>query len=380
MVYYPFYLGFILNFLDQEKEKAFLMLGMLMIATVVSIPAILGATILLSLWGVLRKDPSFRTSLFIILLSTAAVLAFYALSPSPQLSASMGVEKQELLAYLSLSHLFKSLGAFFLHILGLMPIFMLPFCLIFLAYKRTSDQALREVLFFSLMIILSGAAAYALLGDFENAIQLFFNPVIVCLNTTAILALVYLWKDRASRTWMYVILGASFLNQLIILSPKLFSHHVKPQYSEAYLQEIKALAEKGELSKFGGVLKAEGDYFSDFSKITYAYTGAYYLQYFEGEIDCISLSDHQITINPNNQRNNLVNRNSGIFFQNVLKQKSSGNFQSIPQSQLSFLQKHKINFLVLSKNVTLDPALNLRVKRKIRDTFSGEQFLLIDTQ
>ncbi|MEM8890065.1 MAG: hypothetical protein AAGD28_18970, partial [Bacteroidota bacterium] len=260
------------------------------------------------------------------------------------------------------------------------PIFLLPFCLIELAYRQSPDQSLKEVILFGLMLILSGAAAYALLGDFENAIQLFFNPVIVCLNTTAVLSLIYLWKDRARRSWMYVILGASFLNQLIILGPKLFSHHSKPQYSEAYLQEIKALAEKEELSDFGAILKAEEDYFSDFSKITYAYTGAYYLQYFEGEMDCISLSDHQISINPKNQRNNLVNRNSGIFYQYVLKQKEEGSFQSIPQSQLSFLQKHKINFLVLSKNVTLDPALNLRVKRKIRDTFSGEQFLLIDTQ
>ncbi|MEM8890605.1 MAG: hypothetical protein AAGD28_21690, partial [Bacteroidota bacterium] len=185
MVYYPFYLGFILNYLDQEKEKAFLMLAMLMIATVVSIPAILGATILLSLWGEQRKDRSFRTSLSIILLSAAAVLAFYAWSPSPQLSASMGVEKQELLVYLSFSHLFKSLGAFFLHILGLIPIFLLPFCLIVLAFRRSPDQSLKEVILFGLMIILSGAATYALLGDFENAIQLFFNPVIVCLNTTA---------------------------------------------------------------------------------------------------------------------------------------------------------------------------------------------------
>ena len=380
MVYYPFYLGFILNFLDQEKKRAFLLLAMLMVATVVSIPAILGATVLLSLWGEHKKNRSYRASLIIILLSTATVLAFYALSPSPQLSASMGVERQELLAYLRFSHLFKSLGAFFLHILGLIPIFLLPFCLIFLAYKHSSDQGLKEVLLFSLMIMLSGAAAYALLGDFENSIQLFFNPVIVCLNMTAVLALIYLWKDRASRAWMYVILGASFLNQLVILGPKLFSHHTKSHYSQAYLQEIKVLAQKGELSDFGGVLKAEEDYFSDFSKITYAYTGAYYLQYFAGEIDCISLSDHQIAINPNNQRNNLVNRNSGIFYQYVLKQKSEGSFQSIPQSQLSFLQKHKINFLVLSKNVTLDPALNLRIKRKIRDASSGEKFLLIDTQ
>lgn len=380
MVYYPFFIGFVLNFLNHQKERAFLMLAMLMLATVVSIPAILGATLLMGLWGEQRKDRSFRKPLIIIVLSAAAVLLFYALSPSPQLSASMGVERQELLAYLSFSHLFKSLGAFILHILGLIPIFLLPFCLIFLAYKASSDQGLKDVLLFSLMIILSGAAAYALLGDFENAIQLFFNPVIVCLNTGAILALIYLWKDRASRIWMYVILGASFLNQLFILPPKLFSHHIKSHYSPDYLEEIKTLADTGKLSGMGGALKAEEDYFSPFSKITYAYTGAYYLQYFPGEIDCISLSDHQIKINPNNQRNNLVNRNSGIFYQYVLEQKSAGSFQSIPQSQLSFLQKHKINFLVLSKNVTLDPALNLRVKRKIRDTFSGEQFLLIDTQ
>lgn len=380
MVYYPFYLGFILHFLDREKEKAFLMLAMLMIATVVSIPALVGASILIGLWAEKRKDSSFRISFLIIVLTSISLLVFYAFVPSPQLSASMGVEKQELLGYLSFSHLLQSLGRFLLHLSGLIPIFLLPLLLLFFACKRTSDHALRDLILISVAIIFSGAAAYAFLGEFENAIQLFFNPVIVCMNMGGILALLFLWKDQGKRTGMYAILVLSIFNQAAILGPKLFSHHTTQYYSASYIEEIKTLAENGELSDLGGAMKAEEDYFSDFSKITYAYTAAYYLQYFEHEIDCISLSDYEIKINPHNQRNNLVNRNSGLFYQYVQQQKNEGLFKSLPQSQLSFLKKHKINFLVLSKNVTLDPALNLRIKRKIRDTFSGEQFLLIDTQ
>lgn len=377
--YYPFLIGFVLMMLRGERQKAYIFLAGLMLASIVVIPAFIGGFMLYFLYTKFETGKYVYKDSWILFLSAFAILCFYALHPSPSLQSSMGLEKEELLGSLS----FGDLGQIILHFWGnigtVLLIFLSSIVLFIIGFRQKGllSKIEKNTFIFCLFILLAGAFSYALLKNFENAIQLFYNPAIACLNIASGLITIIFLANKKMVRWLILILTISFVTQISILSPKLFSHHTNPEYSAAYLQKIQKLAKGATLSSMGGVLKASEDYSSSFSKITYAYTGAYYLLYFEGEISCLSLSDYNIPIDPKNERNNLVNRNSGYFFQYVENQKALGTFDSIEQSQIDFIQKHKINFLVCSKNVTISPQLTLLIKEKIIDSLSGEQFYLL---
>jgi len=291
----------------------------------------------------------------------------------------LGLDKQEVFAALRLS----SLPGIFLHIIKNLGVVFVVFgsslFLILGAWKKIPKivEEEKQAFSFFLCLLLAGAISFALLASYENAIQLFYNPAIASLNLAGILVTIGFFQAKKYRKWVALFLLLSFANQVYILGPKLFGHHLKPNYSASYLQKIKSYAEQGKLSSIGAVFKGAEDYFSAFSKITFAYTGAYYLLYFSGESSCISLSDFEISIDPKNKRNNLVNRNSGYFYQFVVEQKKKGDFVSIEKSQAEAIQVLKINFLVLSKGVTISPEINLWVKEKLVDSLSGEQFYLL---
>ncbi|MEM6802576.1 MAG: hypothetical protein AAF696_14300, partial [Bacteroidota bacterium] len=379
IVYYPFILGFAWHALRKERALAACMLGALMIATVVVIPAFLGAGgICLTIALMRKKGKVLFTPCLILFILSLGIFLFYSISPSPDFIASMGLEEKEFLGSLRLKNIPELLLNFLGYILAPIPIFLTSILLIFFQLKSKEEQEVKdEIYLFIGAVIFAGAGAYALLKDFENAIQLYYNPLIACLNVGAILAaIIFLQRKKVPRL-LYWLLFLSISNQLYLLGPKLFKHHSSRAYHPAYVERIKSLADSGELSQLGGVLKASEDYTSAFSKITYAYSGAYYLQYFEGERICLSLSDHLVPIDPKNARNNLVNRNGGLFYRFLQKEKERKTFVSFDQTQAEFIKAFHINFLVLSKNVTLGPELHLLIKEIIVDEYSGERFILL---
>ncbi len=66
------------------------------------------------------------------------------------------------------------------------------------------------------------------------------------------------------------------------------------------------------------------------------------------------------------------------FFCFVEKEKKGKIFKNIVQSQLSFLVKNHINYVVLSKNASLPALLKEHLTSSIEDSLTGEKFLVLD--
>jgi hypothetical protein len=60
-----------------------------------------------------------------------------------------------------------------------------------------------------------------------------------------------------------------------------------------------------------------------------------------------------------------------------VKQKAAGNFRTIAQSQVDFVETYHLQYLLVSKNASLPPLLQSKVKQTIIDPASGEKFYLL---
>jgi hypothetical protein len=69
---------------------------------------------------------------------------------------------------------------------------------------------------------------------------------------------------------------------------------------------------------------------------------------------------------------------SSFFYFYVMKQKTSGKFKSIEQSQLDFINEFKIDFVVAERNSFVSPSIMKREKSVIIDSKSQEKFILLN--
>ena len=146
------------------------------------------------------------------------------------------------------------------------------------------------------------------------------------------------------------------------------------KYSDAYLQKIKTYILSDKKITIGASIKGGKDYNSGFAKQTAAYTLGYYLAYMENGAIALNISDFAI---PNPNWGDKLDRASNLFYRFVEAQKTTKTFVSIGQSQVEFIQKYDLDFIILSKNGTLREEVASMVKEEIIDEVSGERFLII---
>lgn len=385
VAYYPFVLGAVIAIMQQNKTKGVLFLLALPLATFTALPTVLGTIILLLVYLFWQKH---RMEAWQILIYSLVLLGgfglFYLLNPSPDTNSTFAVENQELsnrlLALLSWEKLSMTLGRF-VYALSHWLILYWPVFLLFTFWKMHRNW----LSFLTILcggILLSGAVAYALLADFAQATQLFYNLAITVSNCLMVLLFVLCYIERSKLKSLFsgLMLGLFALTlstQLFLLAQRHLKPRVEKTYSKEYLQEIQSFVQNDRLSYVGAAIKAKEDYQSDFSKMTAGYILGYYLQYMKDGYTTVSLSDFNIPINPENERNNQKDIQSGIFYQFVEKQKKAKLFSTVEESQLEFLNYYNINFLILSKLANLPPLLEGSVQKSITDPISGERFIIL---
>jgi hypothetical protein len=66
------------------------------------------------------------------------------------------------------------------------------------------------------------------------------------------------------------------------------------------------------------------------------------------------------------------------FYTFIAEQKRNNTFSSIVESRQEFIEKFDIDYVIASPHVVLDSLMEKHVSRKIKDTYSGHVFLLLD--
>ena len=125
----------------------------------------------------------------------------------------------------------------------------------------------------------------------------------------------------------------------------------------------------------GAAIKGGQDYTSSYSWQTAAYTLGYYLAFMENGAIAIQISDYDI---PNDHRQDLIDRESSLFYRYVEGQKAARAFESVAARQLQFIETYDLDFVIVSKNGNMPTEINDIAKNVIIDPISGERFIILD--
>jgi len=70
-------------------------------------------------------------------------------------------------------------------------------------------------------------------------------------------------------------------------------------------------------------------------------------------------------------------KEGSAFYRYVQRMRQQQPQLTIEQAQVGFMDLHKIDWAILSRNASIDPLMQQRIEREIRDPVSGERFLLL---
>jgi|GEM_PF-5095887 len=391
--YYPFILAFLLQIDKKKPQQSILFLVGLMVATVVVAPALSGGIGLFLIYQFLilgnKRNAISATGYFVGIL--LFIFLFYKFTETGQFNIRANAGASSLssniisgLITAPLDQLIFLCALLFKEIILYSPLLLVGFFL-FSKEKRIFTYNF-HLLVLIIGTIVSGAVFYTILKEQKDAIQLFYNIANAILNCLLIWVIIKLLSKPlkgnllSSITWNHIVIGI-FLSVMLV---KQFSYAVKKNiyeaiyketYNDEYLEQIKTYVLMDEKINMGAAIKGGEDYNSRFSKQTAAYTLGYYLAYMENGSIALNISDFDI---PEMELGDEQDRVSNLFYRFVKEQKARKEFISIGQSQLEFIKKHDLDFIIISKNGLLRPELKSIIADSIIDNVSGERFLLIE--
>lgn len=391
-VYYPFIIAFILQFTKGMKVRAMLFLLGLSVATIVAAPGVLGGVVVFLMIMAVFKMANKKTilrSLIYVAATAFAILFFYLLSGSSGPSIREGISVNALIADLfsteSFFALLKEKSLLFVkEVCRFILIFWPFFLLIWMLRSRLrSLPNLNQMSLLFGCVLFVALCAYIAFSGQTDALQLSYNLSISIINSLFIFLCAIIIASFLAKKTTVTRERISFAVLLILivfsgaLQTKPFLKNTffkKPFYSDTYLQEIREYFENKPEVMLGGTINGEKDFHSSFSYQVAAYSGGYHLAFMKNGAVPISLSDMEVRPNSTEEGKDLSN---GVFHKYVADLKSSGDFVSVAESQLSFIKRNQIKYLILSKNGTLPRNLEAVVQRELVDELSKERFLIL---
>lgn len=260
-------------------------------------------------------------------------------------------------------------GAFIQHVL-----IYSPFLFFFLFNKMKLNFHQQKLpIFFFIFINLISISAWAILNDKLTTIQIFVNFGAVSFTIVCVYSLILLWSDNSKRTFINYILLAFFF--LLGIKRSILNYRHPYTVSQNYLTEI--LSKSDSLSLNGAfMLTKEDNKKASFGFITNFNILGNYLVYSENKTFPISLTPHNFEYSKDKhlaeiEKASIIN---APFYMFVEEQKKNKIFKSIEQSQLDFINKYRINYLIVSKDVILPELLINRIKSSVVDVNTGERF------
>jgi hypothetical protein len=151
-------------------------------------------------------------------------------------------------------------------------------------------------------------------------------------------------------------------------------------YSDAYLTQVKRLLESHpQLNPVGSCILGpkDMDYFYAYSPLHY--TLGFYLPYMSNNVFVYSMSEYNTVFpkDPQLLKHAQQATATGIFYKFVEQQKKDNAFVSVAQSQLDFIDKYKIGYVIISPNAPKNALLEQRFRQVITDPNTGERFALL---
>jgi len=389
--YYIFILAGFILIQKRQLSLAILFLLALPVATFTSLPSIVGgiALFILIRWFINKNDTTLLSSILSTTIISGAIGLFYIILGNKELGRE-GTDINSLVSLLDIQKIIPYLKVF----LGgnAILLFLYSPIIIITAYlllnrKMVLQETDKIILGIGATIVLVGLMTWTILNSMANSVQLFQNIGITIFNVLSILMLVRALNYGLKRKY----LGYTILLFLIFVAINSIDRNLDLRsrtdrifgnYSYKYIEDVRTfLLEREEIplgaSIRGNIYYSEKDPASFYNSI---YTAGNYLSFLQNGQVPISISDFngQITTKNSVDRNRMEQGlKLGIFFQYVLKQKESGSFQSVEKSQIDFILKHDIQYIIANKEAEIPPRIVHLIKKRLDDSISGDSFLIL---
>ena len=391
--YYFFVLLSFLFYLSNYTTLAFLSLLIIPVISIGTLPGLIGALFLfLPLAAYFHKVTGkqfLRMSAYLLVLLLAMYI-FYRVGGNTSMSPYF---KRRIGYYTDLSgYHFRSIKIVIIE-LGF-RIFCFPFksfwlhlpficiaCLLF--FNQNIKKPFRGLFLLTSLVYLSSLLAYGLFYKFPEAIQFYTNNL-AFLNVFFLFSMItFFFAERPTGKYFQRIRMFSLSFVIGILICKMvfarytYANHTAMNqiYSDSYVSEIDKINRKQKEKSWVAALvyqeKPDDDYLSFHSS---------YLAYMNQFYPAIKLNVFDSIEGDPSEPLTMIQKAAmelSVFAQFVKKQKEAGTFLSIEHSQVDFLKKHKIRFLIISKNMKPGPLISSRIIHTLTDSLSGQRFVVL---
>jgi hypothetical protein len=391
--YYVCMLIFALLFEQKRYTQAFYGLFCLPIMTVTMLPAVIGGTwLFLVLSFFLRAFPvkiirkiGFASTLFFII-----YLCLYQLIKDEN---ALFILNHSFSSF-EINHLFTKLKLV-IGTWGQVFLLFVPYLVVILinnvlnTYKSMYYNH-KGIIIALVSILISGTITWALFFNMRDGFQLFSGT----LSAISVLFIVLLIQYVAIFSFTKPKMIAINLLLITLLSFNLFSQikKQKHQYSnsnnyftrgkphgEVYLKKIKEKIDNKQIIGFGGCLMdndlLEKSFYPYQTSLHFIKLGDY-LYTMTNQSFVVSMHDLSI--------GDLDESKAALahvlpFYRFVEHQKNANTFRDVVRSQIDFIQKYKLKFLILSNKYILTEAFQPLIQEIIIDESSGERFMILKT-
>lgn len=386
---YVYGVAIFLAFIKERYELVGLLTVMMPVAYFTILPGLFGGVCvaMLVLWMMKRiKFNMALKNIVLCVLGFGAIMGFY---------AAFGADSN---AFFSLHDPTKNLskhiktavnivGGTSLQIVLLYALYGIIAIAGIILYKKNIDlKFLLSLLVFAGSIIFISLACWGAFNHIVDSPQLFQNISVPILNIFFITLLLYLYASvnkRVFRGLLISIFGFNALLGLWKITTQTALKKIESMYSLQYMDEISKTLKNDSINPIGVSLFDSQDYKPG--------TNNYYINHLfsvntntsvlGAQLKLIKPYFNTLCISPHNipKDHPLIEPvlETSLFYQYVEKQKKAQKFKSISQSRLDFIDEFNINYVIVTKFITLSPILQKRVDKVIKDPLSGERFILL---
>lgn len=375
---YLFSISAILFFINKKNTEAVICL---MALPVVFVSTAIGLFSALFIWlGIdfIRTKKLDITSIIVILFVAFCIFLFYKVTPAMHTHVSTNFSST--ISKLTDFHFVKTSFNIVAGTTLQFIILFLPFLILFFitGKLKISDILFNSMFHLVILIYTLSLIGWALLHDSTSTTQVFANITVVMLNIIVFYVLCIVWSGANKFKWLAVLfIGFTFF---IGIKNSISGTGSKICYLQKNEYLNKIYDESQNLSLCGSFVYSTEDYKnSSFGYIANFSKPGDYLIYAKKKTFPLSISPFNYVLSEDKDQAekeyaSLVNT---PFWRYVDEQKSNKTFESLEKSQLQFIDEHKINYLICTKNVTLSNLLQQKIEKAIIDENTGERFYIL---
>ena len=385
IAYYPFVITSWLFFRYNKINLALISILCLPIISIGSFPGIIASIVLYVLFeDKIRKNLKCNKTLLYVCILAFFMAGFYMLMPRPIIMVN-NLSIIFSLNYWTQLSTYKTVFNIYVLTTSQVIFYYSPFLILIYFFTKNKIDLIKQgpsSFMFFIFLYISSLSSWSFLHATGNARQFFSNGVSVILIVWIIAYLIKLVIDTKSNKVLVICIS-------ILLSANVF-HSLENNYKtklnfqdDEYLKAISLKINEIEDDVIYGAIIFSPEETETITqrrdKAFHIYPLAHYTNYFKKEIDVQNLSVYDALPLKDKSKEERFKHLIEItpFYRFVEKQKKMKKFDNIEISQLNFIKKFKLKFIILRRGVKYPIYLHYMIKEVLTDKKSGDRFIML---